>query len=221
MKRLLFVLLFASGVVWGEGSQFVGVNDGPIYAEVENIYHAIESVRAAGTASSLAGAIVAFGGSTTPTGYLSCDGTAVSRTTYSTLFAAIGTTWGAGDGSTTFNLPSLNRRALIGSGGTGTTTIGSAVGSTGGEEKHTQIIAELAAHSHTITDPGHSHTMHQAFDNAVVDNKVAYGARGNAPTNQAGQIGNNTTGITIDTTGSGTAFNVMQPSAVVLFIIKT
>lgn len=52
-----------------------------------------------------AGSVIAFAGSSAPTGYLDCDGSAVSRTTYADLFAAIGTTWGVGDGSTTFNLP--------------------------------------------------------------------------------------------------------------------
>lgn len=55
--------------------------------------------------SELVGAIVQFGGDTAPTGWLECDGSAVSRTTYADLFAAIGTHWGSGDGSTTFNLP--------------------------------------------------------------------------------------------------------------------
>jgi microcystin-dependent protein len=52
-----------------------------------------------------AGTIIMFGGTVTPTGYLFCDGSAVSRTTYATLFAAVGTAYGNGDGSTTFNVP--------------------------------------------------------------------------------------------------------------------
>ena len=54
------------------------------------------------------GTIIAFAGSSAPTGYLACNGAAVSRTTYSALFNVIGTRWGSGDGSTTFNLPNLN-----------------------------------------------------------------------------------------------------------------
>ena len=57
-----------------------------------------------------AGALMDFGGTTAPTGWLACDGQAISRTTYADLYAAIGTTWGAGDGSTTFNVPSLANR---------------------------------------------------------------------------------------------------------------
>ena len=62
-----------------------------------------------------AGTIVPFGGSTTPSGYLQCNGAAVSRTTYADLFAAIGTTWGAGDGSTTFNVPNFTNAKMINS----------------------------------------------------------------------------------------------------------
>ena len=62
------------------------------------------------------GAILDYAGPTPPPGWLACDGRAISRTTYSELFAAIGTAWGAGDGSTTFNLPPANGRAAIGAG---------------------------------------------------------------------------------------------------------
>lgn len=60
------------------------------------------------------GTILAFAGQTPPDGYLECNGQAVSRTTYAALFAAIGTTWGSGDGSTTFNLPELRGEFLRG-----------------------------------------------------------------------------------------------------------
>jgi len=62
------------------------------------------------------GAIIAFGGATAPAGWLICDGTAVSRATYADLFTAIGTTWGAGDESTTFNVPDLRGAFLRGAG---------------------------------------------------------------------------------------------------------
>lgn len=61
------------------------------------------------------GTIMAFAGNSTPSGFLLCDGSSISRTTYADLFAAIGTTWGSGNGSTTFNLPSLNGYWLKGS----------------------------------------------------------------------------------------------------------
>lgn len=65
------------------------------------------------------GVISAYGGTSAPTGYLACDGSAVSRSTYASLFTAISTGWGAGDGSTTFNVPDLRSRSIVGS-GTGT-----------------------------------------------------------------------------------------------------
>ena len=66
-----------------------------------------------------AGFILPYGSTTAPSGFLACDGAAVSRTTYAALFAAIGETWGAGDSSTTFNVPDLEGAALRGT-GTGT-----------------------------------------------------------------------------------------------------
>ena len=67
-----------------------------------------------------AGLILPFGNTSAPTGYLACDGSAVSRTTYATLFTAIGTTWGAGDGSSTFNVPDLRGAFLRGTGSNAT-----------------------------------------------------------------------------------------------------
>lgn len=83
-----------------------------------------------------AGLILPFGNTSAPTGYLACDGSAVSRTTYATLFTAIGTTWGSGDGSSTFNVPDLRGAFLRGTGSHGTSNMangsafaGQAVGS--------------------------------------------------------------------------------------------
>lgn len=101
------------------------------------------------------GVILAFGGVTPPTGWLLCNGGAVSRTTYPKLFDVIGTFYGSGDGATTFNLPDAQRRYLLGAGGskqfvadTGEGQLASAeidttLGSTGGEEKHALIVNEL------------------------------------------------------------------------------
>lgn len=100
-----------------------------------------------------AGATMAFGGGAAPTGWLVADGSAVSRTTYDKLFAAIGTTYGAGDGSTTFTLPDLRGRHALGRATAGT---GSALGSVGGTLDH----AHTAAHAHSISAAGaHSHSV--------------------------------------------------------------
>lgn len=85
-----------------------------------------------GSADMPPGTVTMFAGSSTPTGWMVCDGSAVSRTTYAGLFAAIGTTWGVGDGSTTFNVPDLRGRTPIGAGtGSGLTarTLGQTLGS--------------------------------------------------------------------------------------------
>jgi microcystin-dependent protein len=90
------------------------------------------------------GVVVPYGGAAAPTGWLICDGSAVSRTTYSALFAIFGTQFGVGDGSTTFNLPDLRGRVPVGkNAGTFAT-----LGSVGGEESHALTVAELAAHDH-------------------------------------------------------------------------
>tara|TARA_R100000458_G_scaffold27923_1_gene25535 strand:- start:224 stop:739 length:516 start_codon:yes stop_codon:yes gene_type:complete len=71
----------------------------------------------------LTGMIAPFGMSSVPTGWLACDGSTVSRTTYADLFTAIGTTWGAGDGSSTFALPDLEGAFLRGTGSHGTSNM--------------------------------------------------------------------------------------------------
>jgi microcystin-dependent protein len=101
------------------------------------------------------GAVMPFAGSTAPTGWLLCAGQAVSRTTYAALFAVLGTTFGAGDGSTTFALPGMRGRAVfgvdnmgggaanrLGAGSAGGVTGTASLGATGGEQKHTLTIAE-------------------------------------------------------------------------------
>ena len=83
-------------------------------------------------------------------GYFLCDGSAKSRTTYDALYAVIGTTHGAGDGSTTFNLPDLSGRFVVGYDSNNNIFD---VADKGGSAD-----ATLVAHGHTINDPGHFHT---------------------------------------------------------------
>jgi len=145
------------------------------------------------------GTIFSYGGTSAPTGALVCDGSAVNRTTYSELFTAIGTTWGVGDGSTTFNLPNFERKVAVGSGGTGTATLGNAVGDTGGEEDHTITTTELPAN--TIN-----------YSTATLTNHIGSntGAAGYYPALNA---------ATWNSNGGGAA-NIMQPSNVVLMCIQ-
>lgn len=102
------------------------------------------------------GSIIMFCATSVPSGWLVCDGSAVSRTTYSALFAVIGTAYGAGNGSTTFTLPDFGGRVPVGS-KAGTYTLGG----TGGTSNVTLSSNNLPTHTHalTLTDPGHSHTV--------------------------------------------------------------
>ena len=112
-----------------------------------------------------AGFIFPYGGASAPTGYLLCDGAAVNRTTYATLFAVIGTTYGVGNGSTTFNIPDCRGRFLLCKSAAGT---GSTLGTKAGSLDHYHTIAghdhaytEVVQHVHdvNITDPNHQHAI--------------------------------------------------------------
>lgn len=94
-----------------------------------------------------------FAGTAAPEGYLMCDGSAVSRTTYATLFGVIGTAFGAGDGSSTFNLPDLGGRVPLG------VSQSHALGTTGGSETVTLTESELPAHVHEVPQHGHADTI--------------------------------------------------------------
>lgn len=167
------------------------------------------------------GTVLDFAGSAASVGFLLCDGAAVSRVTYSSLFAAIGTAWGVGDGTSTFNLPNFNGRTSVGSGTYTDTVSGSVSRSIAqkiGTEKHVLTQAELASHTH-IQD-AHSHTYPQG---------ASAGAGGFLiPGRVAGTDFPIVTSITVSSTvatnqntGNDVAHNNMQPSLVILKMIKT
>lgn len=103
------------------------------------------------------GSLQLYGGSSAPTGWLLCDGSAISRSTYASLYAVISTVYGSGDGSSTFNIPDFRGRSPIGV-GTGSGLTARALAATVGVESHPLVTAELPSHNHTATDSGHTHT---------------------------------------------------------------
>jgi microcystin-dependent protein len=230
-----------------------------------------------------------WGVASAPTGYLFCRGTAVSRTTYSALFALIATTFGVGDGSTTFNLPNFSGSMPIGvtagtsssftgsivpaSSTTGTLTVSAGSGiainqvitgtgissgtiiigfvsgtfggigvytvsvpqtvsstaitgtqaaltlaSTGGAATTTIQLANLPAHSHTITDPGHAHGLNNVFYSSSPFGGSGSGSIGGLLTSTDVA----STGITTtNNTGSNTTTATISPYLGIHFIIKT
>jgi microcystin-dependent protein len=193
-----------------------------------------------------AGGVMTFAGTAAPSGWLLCDGSAISRVTYAALFTAIGTTHGVGDGSTTFNLPDIrgriaagkdnmggtaaNRLTAAGSGITGTT-----LGVAGGTETHTLTTAQSPAHTHGgstgTVSADHGHTTQITYSTLAAGGFYALvysGGGWNA--NPLGTQGhpsggidtNHTHAFTTDGgTGSGTAHNNTQPTIVLNYIIKT
>jgi len=187
------------------------------------------------------GEIRAFAGpaENVPSQWYLCYGQAVSRSTFVSLFNVIGTTWGIGDGTTTFNLPDLRGRMLIGKddmGGSAADRVtngvsgitGNTLGAAGGDQNsqaHTHTIND-PTHTHTLTDPGHNHAERigqggsGAANSWTITGTAAETNLGiNTSTATTGiTITAAATGITLDTYGAGSSQN-MPPGAVVQFMI--
>lgn len=161
-------------------------------------------------ASLPAGSIVDYAGGAVPAGWLLCYGQALSRAEYATLFNAIGTTHGAGDGSTTFNLPDCRGRVTVGKDGMGgtkanrvTTAVsgfdGDTLGAVGGGQSHTLASSEGPTHSHNIS-----------VSNGGGATTQLTGSAAQAPGVQA-----------TTSAGSSSAHRNMQPSLIANKMIKT
>ena len=227
-----------------EGTLFTYYNDGNSSQWVEST-----NVVASSDPNPIpAGAMMAWASSVVPANWLLCDGSAVSRSTYASLFAAIGTQYGSGDGVTTFNLPNLKGRTIVGRDSSQTEF--DTLGETGGTKTHTLTESEMPSHTHTQNS--HTHTFSGTTDGGgshdhqinVSGTQLRYlntnaaqstglgglaGIAGGADNLRATAVGNHThtysgttssTTATNQNTGGGGAHNNLQPYIVLNYIIK-
>ena len=169
--------------------------------------------------------IVPWSSSSVPSGFLECNGAAVSRSTYSALFAIIGTTYGAGDGASTFNVPDLQDNVAIGKSGTkalastgGANTV-AASGTVGGSTANATLsTAQLASHSHTsnFNRPGGTNP---SPENINVQTQTRSPSPGTLTSNNTGSGTGHSHNMSA--TFSGTATSVVQPYLTLIYIIKT
>ena len=193
------------------------------------------------------GSIIVFAGSSAPTGFLFCDGSAISRSTYATLFGIISTTYGVGDGSSTFNLPDIRGRVVAGKEASAsllTSAVGglngNTLGNTGGVQGVTLTSAQsgLPAHNHTLTMDAHTHTFTGTPHTHTVTNALPVGASGIAgggtvtgggvvTTSSTTAGGTNSTVTTTGTIANNSASNAssahtnVQPTIILNYCIKT
>jgi microcystin-dependent protein len=186
------------------------------------------------------GAMLDYTGASAPnSSFVLPFGQAISRTAYGAYFALVGTTYGGGDGATTFNVPDLRGRTTFGvdnMGGSAAGRIsvaggnfdGTVLGGTGGAQNHTLTTAEMPAHNHpspALHDPGHTHDV--KYDRVLANGTAGFfvssiGA-GGANTGAGGAV-NSTTGITLDVTtgntGGGGAHSILNPAIIVTKILR-
>jgi hypothetical protein len=166
------------------------------------------------------GIVVPWGTASVPSGFLACDGSAVSRTTYSALFAVVGTTYGVGDGSTTFNVPNLAGRTVI------SKSNNQSLASTGGANCITptgNISGATANTTLTVNQiPSHSHTYGVGGDCSASNNAARARCRdsNNSPsTGSAGGGQAHSHNLSANFVGSATS--VTNPYLILQYIIKT
>jgi len=179
---------------------------------------AIDGASLTGIEGTATGTILSWSTASIPSGFLECDGTAVSRSTYSALFTAIGTTYGTGDGSSTFNLPNLadnvpvgksNNKSLASTGGANTVTpTGNISGSTANASLST---AQLASHSHSGANNLNIISGNTGGNKAYIVNTGNSGSAGSGSAHSHNMSAN----------FSGSSTSIVQPYLTVIYIIKT
>lgn len=173
------------------------------------------------------GAVLPYTAATAPnSSFALANGQAISRTTYAAYFSLVGTAYGSGDGTTTFNIADLRARGIAGQdnmGSAGTTGRISAAGgnfdatvlaATGGAQNQAIAKANIPNYNLTITDPGHSHASVGNFQGN------ALGGSGISVNSGVASTGNAVTGISVNSGGSGTALPTVLPIMVMPYIIR-
>ena len=193
-------------------------------ANYEATRYDFDGANLTGIEGTATGTILPWSTITPPSGFLECDGTAVSRSTYAALFAVVGTTYGIGDGSTTFNVPNLadnvavgksNNKALGTTGGANTVTpTGNVAGSTANA---TLSTAQLASHGHGYV----SNPMCGGGGRYINDTGGASGQNVSTANSGSGQGHSHNMSANFSGNFAGSANSVLQPYLTLIYIIKT
>lgn len=160
------------------------------------------------------GEVIAYAGSTAPAGFIICDGAAVSRSVYGALFSLIGTTYGAGDGSTTFNVPNLKGRVIVGynSGDADFDTIGEVGGAMAVDISHTHTVN---SHTHTFSGTLNATGSTLYLDNGTNAYFAATSGHTHSVSGTSGTASTTTTGSALSATQS-----IRNPYITMNFIIR-
>lgn len=209
--------IVSDGDEWFTAASSLGIPDTPVSGDV--LYFSNNGSFQFGQIGVPTGTVLFYSSTVPPTGWLMAYGQAISRTTYSDLFGIVKTTFGSGDGSTTFNVPDCRGHVIAGwdnmggaSGNNLTTTIdGDVFYNSGGEETHTMTVAEMPQHDHPFTYRGNETS--------------GLGGTGDGALMRSGTTNLHTVDVDVDTVGtgnngSGNAFNVTQPTIILNCIVK-
>lgn len=179
----------------------------------------------AASSPSCAGQLCSSCAEKAPEGWLPCDGSLISRQEFHQLFTVIGTTFGSGDGNSTFGLPDLQGRVVVGKVLSAGASAYSKLGAYGGEASHILQVNEMPAHTHNVHDQGHSHHVLAKGRRFVGDGRKDFGVDHLGCSNAEGIDGNGHTdgahsNISESTVGAGEAHNNMPPYVVLSYFIK-